>query len=79
MRNRRKQARIYTYNLSDSIVHGDISQKITVHLTDPNEPDRRIYLDLNPEQAQYLSHRLRHHLEAIERDTADRLYKEITG
>jgi primosomal protein N'' len=76
MRNRRKTPRNYTYDLSDAVMHS--GQTVRAVLSDPEEADRLILLELSTEQAHYLAHRLLHHVQAIERDTADTLYRQIT-
>lgn len=65
-RNRRKHAHNLTYDPRDPITHGTVS--IRVFLTDPDEQDRAIYLNLSDADAHLLAHRLLHHVAAIETD-----------
>jgi hypothetical protein len=66
MRNHLKKARTYTYNRFDSVRHFKDSRQVTAQLIDPDEPDRRIYLNLSAEQATALAHRLLFHVACLE-------------
>lgn len=69
MRNNRKAIRHLTFTpaRSDNYVGSDRGTGvITVAVTDPAEPDRRIMLELNAADAHLLGHRLVAHADIVE-------------